>query len=71
MQQMVLMNQVMVGSVNASMEHNLMALDLIEQSRKKWPGAIDRIITEVMPYTQIKEAIANTHSDEIKTIIEF
>lgn len=71
MQQMVLMNQVMVGSVNASMEHNLMAIDIIEQSRKKWPGAIDRIITEVMPYSKVHDAIANTHSDEIKTIIEF
>ncbi len=71
MQQMVLMNQAMVGSVNASMKHNLMAIDVIEASRKKWPGAIDRIITEVMTYTQINEAILNTHSDEIKTIIEF
>jgi len=71
MQQMVLMNQVMIGSVNASKLHNYMAIDAIEKSRKRWPGIIDRIITEVMTYKQINEAIANTHSDEIKTIIEF
>ncbi len=71
MQQMVLMNQVMIGSVNASKQHNYMAIETIEKSRKKWPGVIDRIITEIMSYKQINEAIANTHSDEIKTIIEF
>ncbi|HVD97813.1 MAG TPA: glucose 1-dehydrogenase [Cytophagaceae bacterium] len=71
MQQMVLMNQVMVGSVNASMQHNLMALDVIANSKKTWPGSLEKVITEVMPYTKIKEAIANTSSDEIKTIITF
>ena len=71
MQQMVLMNQVMVGSVNASMQHNLMALDIISESKKRWPGVLDKVITEIMPYTKIKDAIANTHSDEIKTIITF
>ncbi len=71
MMQMVLMNQAMVGSVNASMQHNIMAIEVLEQSRLKWPGAIDKVITEVMHYTKIVDAIANTHSDEIKTIIEF
>lgn len=71
MQQMVLMNQAMVGSVNASMQHNLTAIEVIEQSKKKWPGALEKVITEVMPYTKITEAILNTHSDEIKTIITF
>lgn len=71
MQQMVLLNQVMIGSVNASMEHNRMAIEVLQQSRQKWPGAIDRIITEIMHYTQINQAIANTSSDEIKTIIEW
>ncbi|MCS6822705.1 MAG: glucose 1-dehydrogenase [Cytophagaceae bacterium] len=71
MQQMVLMNQVMIGSVNASMEHNLMALNDMAECKKKWPGVLESIITEVMPYTKINEALANTHSDEIKTIIEF
>lgn len=71
MQQMVLMNQVMVGSVNASKEHNKMAITALVDSRAKWGHAIDKIITEVMPYTEINAAIANTSSDEIKTVIEF
>ncbi len=71
MQQMVLMNQVMVGSVNASKKHNEMAIQALVDSRTKWGNAIDKIITEIMPFTDINAAIANTSSDEIKTVITF
>lgn len=71
MQQMVLMNQVLIGSVNASKEHNVMAINDLIAARKKWGKTIDNIITERLPYDKFNEGIANTHLDEIKTILEW
>jgi threonine dehydrogenase-like Zn-dependent dehydrogenase len=71
MQQIVLMNQVLIGSVNASKEHNLMAIADLIAARKRWGKTIDNIITERLPFTEFEKGIANTHSDEIKTILEW
>ena len=71
MQQMVLKNQVIWGSVNASKEHNRMSIEDLEKAREKWGTAIDRVITEVMPYTDFARGFANTASEEIKTVLTF
>ncbi|MCU0431595.1 MAG: glucose 1-dehydrogenase [Cytophagaceae bacterium] len=71
MQQMVLMNQVLIGSVNASKEHNYMAIRDLVEARKRWGKTIENIITERLPFTEFEKGIANTHSDEIKTILEW
>lgn len=71
MQQIVLMNQILIGSVNASKEHNYMAIADLIAARKRWGKTIDSIITERLPYTEFEKGIANTHSDEIKTILEW
>ena len=71
MRQLVLRNQVMVGSVNASRKHFQMAVDDLEKSRKTWGDAIDRLITHRFPYTQFEEALSLRSPDEIKGVLEW
>jgi threonine dehydrogenase-like Zn-dependent dehydrogenase len=71
MRQLVLKNQVMVGSVNAGRKHFQMAVEDLENAQKTWGSAIDRIITHRFPYTQFEEALALRSTDEIKTILEW
>ena len=71
MRQLVLRNQVMVGSVNASRKHFQMAVEDLEKARKIWSSAIDRLITHRFPYTQYAEALSLRSPDEIKTVVEW
>ena len=71
MQQMVLQNQVIMGSVNASRRHFEMALADLKAGRKRWGSTIDKIITHVFPYTDFQDALNAKSSDEIKTVLEF
>jgi hypothetical protein len=71
MRQLVLKNQVMVGSVNASRRHFQKAVEDLEKARKTWGNAIDRIITHRFPYTQYAEALSLRSPDEIKTVLEW
>lgn len=71
MQQLVLNNQVLLGSVNASKEHNEMALRDLQASRVHWGDAIDRVITHVVPYSDFQNVIPQSAPDEIKTVLDF
>jgi threonine dehydrogenase-like Zn-dependent dehydrogenase len=71
MRQLVLRNQVMVGSVNASRKHFQTAVDDLEKARKTWGNAIDRLITHRFPHTQYAEALSLHSPDEIKTVLEW
>jgi threonine dehydrogenase-like Zn-dependent dehydrogenase len=71
MRQLVLRNQVMVGSVNASRKHFQMAVDDLGKARKTWGNAIDQMITHRFPYTQFAEALSLHSTDEIKTLLEW
>jgi threonine dehydrogenase-like Zn-dependent dehydrogenase len=71
MRQLVLRNQVMVGSVNASRRHFQMAVDDLEKARKTWGNAMDQMITHRFPYTQFAEALSLHSTDEIKTVLEW
>jgi threonine dehydrogenase-like Zn-dependent dehydrogenase len=71
MRQLVLKNQVMVGSVNASRKHFQTAVEDLENAQKTWSDAISRVITHRFPYTEYAEALSLRSSDEIKTVLEW
>ena len=71
MQQIVLKNQILLGSVNASIAHYALAIEDIEKSMEKWPGAIEKVITTVHPYHQFEEALHHHKASEIKTVLSW
>ncbi|HUQ97071.1 MAG TPA: zinc-binding dehydrogenase, partial [Chitinophagaceae bacterium] len=71
MQQLVLKNQVMLGSVNASIAHYKIAVHDLEASLQKWPQAIKAIITEKIPFEQFDRALHQHSNNEIKVVVEW
>ncbi|TCS85353.1 threonine dehydrogenase-like Zn-dependent dehydrogenase [Anseongella ginsenosidimutans] len=71
MQQLVLKNQVLIGSVNAGIEHYKAAVAYLEASLEKWPDAIRQVITERIPASDFKRALEHHSKDEIKVVVEW
>lgn len=71
MQQLVLKNQVLLGSVNASIQHNKTAVTYLQQSEERWPGIIEQVITEKVPYTRFRDALCSHQAGEIKVVVEW
>lgn len=71
MQQLVLKNQLVLGSVNASPEHYRQAVDYLAQSAERWPQAIRGTITEKVPVERFKEALVHQSAEEIKVVVEW
>lgn len=71
MQQLVLKNQILLGSVNAGIEHYHMAVQNLEASKKSWPGIIEQVITERVSVPDFKAALEHHSSDEIKVVIDW
>lgn len=71
MRQMVLKNQVLLGSVNASVEHYRLAIDDLEKAQETWPGAIKKVLTGIYPYAMFDEVLLSHPSSEIKTVLEW
>ena len=69
MQNLVLKNQVLLGSVNAGKKHWELAIQDLQEAQKKWPETIAKLITSRVSYHQFKEAISNCSEGEIKTVI--
>lgn len=71
MRQMVLKNQLLLGSVNASIEHYKMAVADLQASLEKWPGTLEKLITKVVPVSEF-DAVLHEHSpDQIKSVIQW
>ncbi|MGA2764754.1 MAG: glucose 1-dehydrogenase [Spirochaetia bacterium] len=68
---LVLENQVMVGSVNASRDHFQMAVDDLEQAQARWPGHVERLITARRPYGEFAAVLTKHEPDEIKVTLEW
>jgi len=68
---LVLGNQVMVGSVNASREHFAMAVADLERGRARWGDLLAGLITHRRRYTDLADALRQHPPDEIKTVIEW
>ena len=71
MRQMVLRNQVILGSVNASKDCFHMAVDDLLKAKKKWGGLIDKIITEKVPVRDFSSIFKKHSPDEIKVVTEW
>lgn len=69
--QLVLNNQVMIGSVNASKTHYKMAVDDLSRCREVYGSAIDKVITQRIPYRNFGDAFLHHGAEEIKTVMEW
>ena len=68
---LVLGNQVMIGSVNASREHFQMAVDDLVRARLAWGDHVERLISHRRPYTDFQNALTRHEADEIKVVLEW
>lgn len=71
MRKLVLKNQVMLGSVNESIHHFEQGLIDLQAAKQKWPGVIQKLITQKVPVNQFEKAISHHTPDEIKVVIEW
>ena len=71
MRQLVLRNQVVVGSVNASPKDWQMAVDDLAAAHRQWPSGVDALVTDSFPYADFARALSHHSADEIKTVIEW
>ena len=69
--QLVLGNQVVVGSVNESIEHFAKGLKDLETASQKWPGVVEQFLTDRFPYTNFEQGFVKHGSDEIKAVIDW
>lgn len=69
--QLVLGNQVMLGSVNAARAHFQMAVDDLSQAQLRWTGHVPALITNRYPYSQFPELVSHHPPDAIKEVIEW
>jgi glucose 1-dehydrogenase len=70
-QQMVLKNQIILGSVNASPAHYQMAVNDLVTSLERWPAVVKNVITEKIPFTDFQEALHQHRVDEIKVVVDW
>lgn len=71
MRQLVLKNQLLLGSVNASMEHFKTAVADLEAAQKKWPETLGKMITEKFAFTDFEKALGKQSADEIKVVVKW
>jgi threonine dehydrogenase-like Zn-dependent dehydrogenase len=69
--QLVLCNQVVVGSVNESIAHFAQGLKDLETASQKWPGVVEKFITHRFSYTNFEQGFVKHGSDEIKAVIDW
>jgi threonine dehydrogenase-like Zn-dependent dehydrogenase len=71
MRRLVLRNQVLVGSVNASRDHFQLAVDDLVLAETRWPHHVADLITHRHPYADFDAAFQHHGSDEIKVVLEW
>ncbi len=69
--QLVLDNQLMVGSVNAARDHYQMAVDDLETASLLWGDHVDKLITHHFAYTDFQAAFALNVPEAIKVVIDW
>ena len=69
MRRMVLMNHVILGSVNASIHHYQMAIDDLVRANTRWANALSQLITHKIKYENFESVLKKHTSDEIKAVI--
>jgi len=71
MRQLVLRNQLMVGSVNASRDHFQLAVNDLFLAEARWPERVVDLITHRHLHEDFESAIQRHGSDEIKVVLEW
>jgi threonine dehydrogenase-like Zn-dependent dehydrogenase len=71
MSQMVLKNQIVLGSVNASPRHFALAIADLEKGMNKWGSVMEELITTRVPYSDFMKALEFRSVDDIKTVVEW
>jgi threonine dehydrogenase-like Zn-dependent dehydrogenase len=71
MRQLVLRNQVMIGSVNAARKHFEMAIADLGRAQQAWGKAVEQLITNVVPYASFASVLEQHPENEIKAVIEW
>ncbi len=71
MRRLVLDNQVMLGSVNASRDHFRMAVADLSAAEQRWGDHVERLITHRFRPEEFEEALRFRSADEIKSVIEW
>ena len=71
MRRLVLRNQVLVGSVNASRDHFQLAVNDLVAAETRWPHHLASLITHRHPYADFDAALEHHGSDEIKVVLEW
>lgn len=69
--QLVLQNQVMLGSVNAARDHFQMAVDDLNHARLLWGDHVNQLITHHFPFADFESALHQHTADEIKAVVEW
>jgi threonine dehydrogenase-like Zn-dependent dehydrogenase len=69
--QLVLGNQVMLGSVNAARGHFQMAVDDLARAHLRWGDHLAKLITHRYPYTEFDVALGQQPPGAIKTVVEW
>ena len=68
---LVLRNQVIVGSVNASRDHFQLAVNDLVRAEARWPQGVKNLITHRHPFEDFESAFQHHGSDEIKVVLEW
>ena len=69
--QLVLDNQLMVGSVNAARDHFQMAVDDLGAASRLWSGHVEKLITHHFAYTDFQAAFEQDLREAIKVVIDW
>lgn len=68
---LVLRNQVMIGSVNAGPGHFQIAVDDLAEAHRRWGEHVEKLITNVHRHEDFAEALSHHAQDEIKVVLEW
>lgn len=71
MKQVVLKNQVMIGSVNASISHFAEGVTYLMEASGKWPGVLEKMITRQVPAAEFETSIHSHDVNDIKVVVEW
>lgn len=71
MKQMVLKNQVLIGSVNAAKRHWEMAVRDLEEAYHKWGDSIEQLITKKVEFAKFKDALDKHETNDIKNVVSW
>lgn len=71
LQQLVLKNQLVLGSVNAGIDDFHRGIEELQQAHRQYPDAIQKVITNKTPVKDFRDALLHHGADEIKHVIEW